>query len=140
MFQRLLAPFVLASVFFAGACTTPTQPGNALKPSAPAQKAAPGSADSKPVNPPLEYEVKIVSEPSGGIVVIDGVPQGKTPLRVTVAATSRGFCRDQISIKVRFVASDAQHVSHTVEEILTPLDKVPAVIHFTPTGAMRTAR
>lgn len=82
----------------------------------------------------------IESEPKGGIVVVNGVPVGRTPQRVVLSGTARGFLRDAVSIKVRFVAADTDHVSQTIEEQLTPLDKIPASIHFTPTGTSRVAR
>ena len=76
----------------------------------------------------------------GGIVVVDGVPVGRAPQHVVVPGTARGFFRDQVSIKVRFVAADSDHTSQTIEEELTPLDKIPASIRFTAAGAMRVAR
>ena len=87
-----------------------------------------------------EYAVWIDSEPEGGIVVVDGKPVGRTPQRVVLNGTARGFCHEDISIKVRFVAADSDHTSQTVEEILTPLDKIPARVRFTTQGAMRVAR
>jgi hypothetical protein len=84
--------------------------------------------------------VVIESEPTGGIVVVNGVPLGRTPQRVVMSGTSRGFSRDAVSIKVRFVAADTNHTSQTIEEQLTPLDKIPASVRFTPTGVTRVAR
>jgi len=80
------------------------------------------------------------SDPVGGIVVVNGVPVGRTPQRVVLNGTARGFCRDDVSIKVRFVATDTDHTSQTVEQLLTPLDKIPATVHFTSAGASRVAR
>jgi len=82
----------------------------------------------------------IDSEPAGGIVVVNGVPIGRTPQRVVLPGTSHGFFQDAVSLKVRFVATDTDHTSQTIEELLTPLDKIPAGIHFTTTGATRVAR
>ena len=82
----------------------------------------------------------VESEPVGAIVVIDGVPVGRTPRRVVLVGTSHGFCRDQVSIKVRFVAADSDHTSQTIEELLTPLDKVPACVRFTSSGATRVVK
>ena len=89
---------------------------------------------------PGEFAVLVESEPAGGIVVLNGVPLGRTPQRIVLTGTSRGFIRDAVSIKVRFVAADTDHTSQTVEEQLTPLDKIPARLHFTPTGSNRVAR
>lgn len=82
----------------------------------------------------------IESDPAGGIVVVGGVPLGRAPQRVVLPGTARGFFRDQVSIKVRFVATDTEHTSQTIEEVLTPLDKIPARVRFTVTGAIRVAR
>ena len=87
-----------------------------------------------------EFAVWIDSEPAGGIVVVDGKPVGRTPQRVVLSGTSRAFVRGQVSIKVRFVATDSDHTSQTVEEVLTPLDKIPARVRFTTQGVMRVAR
>lgn len=87
-----------------------------------------------------EYAVWIDSEPEGGIVVIDGTPVGRTPQRIVLNGTARGFCHDNVSIKVRFVATDSDHTSQTVEELFTPLDKIPARVRFTTQGATRVAR
>ena len=72
--------------------------------------------------------------------MVNGVPVGRTPQRVVLSGTARGFSRDAVSIKVRFVATDTNHTSQTIEEQVTLLDKIPASIHFTPVGATRVAR
>lgn len=87
-----------------------------------------------------EFAVWVDSDPEGGIVVVDGKPLGRTPQRIVLTGTARGFCHEDISIKVRFVASDSDHTSQTVEEILTPLDKIPARVRFTTQGTTRVAR
>jgi hypothetical protein len=92
------------------------------------------------VLPPGEYTVLVESVPDGGIVVVNGIPVGKAPQRVLLPGTQRGFFRDQVSLKVRFIAADAAHPSQTVEELLTPLDRIPAGVKFTPTGATRQSR
>jgi hypothetical protein len=89
---------------------------------------------------PGDYAVVIESEPTGGIVVVNGVPVGRAPQRVVLTGTTLGFSRDAVSIKVRFVAADTDHTSQTVEEQLTPLDKIPAIIRFTLAGPSRVAR
>lgn len=100
------------------------------------------------VTPPSEtatlpsghYAIMVESQPSGATVVIDGIPVGRSPRRVVVPGTSMGFFRDAISIKVRFLATDAQSMSQTVEEQLTPRDRIPAALMFTPGGARRQLR
>jgi hypothetical protein len=71
---------------------------------------------------------------------MNGRPFGKTPCRVAIAVNTRGFLREPVSIKVRFIATDGEHDSRTVEETLTPLDKLPAELRFSFTGAQRVAR
>jgi len=124
------------------ACSTAPQKDSPLRIPAPAQKSAPAPSSTEPVAKlaPGEFAVLVESEPAGGIVVLNGVPLGRTPQRIVLTGTSRGFIRDAVSIKVRFVAADTDHTSQTVEEQLTPLDKIPARLHFTPTGSNRVAR
>ena len=90
--------------------------------------------------PPDEYSVLVESVPEGGIVVVNGIPVGKAPRRILLPGTSRGFFRDQNSLKVRFIGVDSAHPSQTVEELLTPLDRIPAAVRFTPSGATRLPR
>ncbi|HUL51848.1 MAG TPA: PEGA domain-containing protein [Opitutaceae bacterium] len=80
------------------------------------------------------------SVPPGAIIVVDGRPVGKAPVRLTVPETAQGFFRDYMEIRARFVAADPSGDSHTVMEEVTPREKVPAVLRFTPDGAQRTAR
>jgi hypothetical protein len=89
---------------------------------------------------PGEYKLTVESEPPGATVVMNGKPCGKTPCVVIVQANARGFLREQISIKVRFIAANEAEESQTVEEVLTTLDKVPAEIRFTSAGATRVVR
>lgn len=132
--------FIFPALLLA-ACSTAPHGGERLKaPAPPAQKSTTAPSESAPKLPAGEYSVLIESEPTGGIVVVAGVPIGRTPQRVILPGTPRGFFRDQVSIKVRFVATDTDHTSQTVEEVLTPLDKIPASVRFTITGATRVAR
>ena len=93
-----------------------------------------------PVLQPGEYALTVESEPPGMTVVVNGKPCGKTPCTVVVQANGRGFLREQVSIKVRFVAADESEESQTVEEVLTTLDKVPSGVRFTQAGALRVVR
>jgi hypothetical protein len=111
-----------------------------LRAPAPAQKSAPHSAESEPKLKAGEYAVWVDSDPDGGIVVVNGVPVGRAPQRVILQGSSRGFFRADVSIKMRFVATDTNHTSQTIEEQLSPLDRIPARIHFTPVGATRVLR
>lgn len=98
------------------------------------------AAPATPVLKPGEYALMVESEPSGATVVVNGKPCGKTPCRVVVQANGRGFLREQVSIKVRFIAADESQSSQTVEDVLTTFDKVPTGIRFTTAGATRVVR
>ena len=87
-----------------------------------------------------EVALMVESEPSGATVVVNGKPCGKTPCRVVVRANRRGFLREQVSIKVRFIATTSAQSSRTVEDVLTTLDKVPAAIRFTVEGPTRVVK
>ena len=121
--------------------------------SAPKTKVAPGVGTSYPKAgagspasgsegrlPDGEYTVVIESHPSGATVVVNGIPVGKAPQRIVLPGTNRGFFRESVSLKVRFIAADANQSSKTVEELLTPLERIPAVMRFTVNGATRIAR
>lgn len=82
----------------------------------------------------------VESVPKGATVVVNGIPVGKAPQRVVLPGTQRGFFRDQVSLKVRFIAADTEQTSKTVEELLTPLDKIPAIVRFTTSGSTRVPR
>jgi hypothetical protein len=143
MLLRTLRIFVFSSALLLSACSNAPHGGQPLR--APQPTSQPEKAVLQPqvMAPALkagELEVLIESEPEGGIVVVDGKPVGRTPQRIVLHGTARGFCHNDISIKVRFVAADSDHTSQTVEEVLTPLDKIPARVRFTTQGATRVAR
>ncbi len=147
IFALFAALFILG---FSG-CATTSAPSAApkakeTKPAAGvgANNGKPGSgAPMLPVEAPLaegEYRLAIESTPSDAMVVVNGIPVGKTPRTIELSGTPRGFFHDQVSVKVRFLATDATHPSQTVEELLTPLDRIPATVKFTPAGTTRVAR
>ena len=130
---------------FAGCTANPHATGPAKSvPSMPTSSQTPQPAPTvstvKTPFPAGEYAVLVESAPDGAIVVVNGIPVGKAPQRILLPGTPRGFFRDQVSLKVRFIAMDAAHASQTVEELLTPLDKIPAGVKFTPAGATRVGR
>jgi len=131
---------LFGTALLAVGCATMRQRETPLKaPVPPAQQATVSAAAmTRPTS--TQLEVLVESEPVGGIVVLNGVPIGHAPQRVKVTGTSHGFCREEISLKVRFLAADTDHVSQTIEAVFTPLDKIPASVHFTPTGAVRVGR
>jgi hypothetical protein len=79
----------------------------------------------------------IESTPTGATVVVDGLPVGRTPYRLAVEETSRGFFRAEVTVRVRFVATSAGESSATVAETFDPTDRVPRRVIFTPEGARR---
>jgi PEGA domain len=81
--------------------------------------------------------VWVESEPAGAMVVVDGVPAGRTPRRVELDVTLQGFARRTNTIRVRFVAESARETSVTTELVLTPRDRVPALLHFTRERVVR---
>ncbi len=99
-----------------------------------------GTSTENVVLKPGEYLLVVKSDPPGAVAVLNGLPCGKTPCHVIVLADRRGFLREQVSIKVRFIAKDESGASRTVEEVLTTLDKVPAEMRFTADGATRIVR
>ncbi|MFT3869929.1 MAG: PEGA domain-containing protein [Nibricoccus sp.] len=143
MLPSPLRIFVFSSVLLLAACSTAPKKGQPLPtphPSSQPEKNVLYSPEKTPALKAGEYAIWVESDPKGGIVVIDGTPVGRTPQQIVVNGTARGFFHDNVSIKVRFVATDSDHTSQTVEEVLTPLDKIPARVRFTAQGAMRVAR
>jgi hypothetical protein len=81
--------------------------------------------------------MSIDSDPSGAIIVVNGIPVGKAPLQLKVKTALQGFFRDYITVKARFLATSADETSITVEDDCTPRDKIPDKIIFTPQGSRR---
>ena len=132
---------VLGLLVFAG-CAILRKPPAAAPPALPVVKlpVTPPITPSGKTSPVLEQMMLVESVPPGAIIVVDGRPVGKSPLRLAVPATAQGFFLNDVEIRARFVATDATEVSHTAMEEFTPRDKVPAALHFTPEGAQRTAQ
>lgn len=81
--------------------------------------------------------VWVESEPAGAVVVVDGVPVGRAPRRIELDVTPQGFARQASTIRVRFVAESVRETSVTTELVLTPRDRVPAVLQFTRERVVR---
>jgi hypothetical protein len=90
-----------------------------------------------PALPKDEFIMAIDSEPSGAIIVVNGIPIGKAPLQLKVKTTLQGFFRDYLTVKARFLATSSEETSITVEDDCTPRDKIPGKITFTPQGPRR---
>lgn len=142
MLRRCSLLSLFCVLLLAAACTTARRSDTPLRAPAPVKSAPPPvpAVETALKLGAGEFAVLVDSDPVGGIVVLNGVPVGRTPRRLVLKGTVRGFCREDVSIKVRFVAADTDHTSQTVEELLTPLDRIPANVHFTRSGASRVAR
>jgi hypothetical protein len=157
----------MAVLLLATACSTPRRenpPASAPAPAAPATSVPapprvpplPGpearpppsvitpapATPAPPVAPvPLtELAIQVESIPAGATIVVDGKPVGKTPLQLSIGATTLGFFRDYVEIRARFVATDSSEISKTAMVEFSPREKVPARLEFTPDGAQRTVR
>jgi hypothetical protein len=109
----------------------------APKPAAAPSAASPPAAVLTPVLPKDEFAMAIDSEPSGATIVVNGIPIGKAPLQLKVKTTLQGFFRDYLTVKARFLATNSDETSITVEDDCTPREKIPGKIMFTPQGAQR---
>lgn len=111
---------------------------------APAADSAAAPAARSPVpavsSSSAETAIDITSAPAGATILVNDRPSGKAPLRLAVKTTPQGFCADYLTIKARFIASDASEVSQTTEADLTPRDKAPRELVFTPQGVQRHLR
>jgi hypothetical protein len=137
LLQLTIVTFILG--LFSG-CSTGPGPQRAPKSSYTKAGSGPGVPDTTSALPDGEYTVLVESTPAGAIVVVNGIPVGKAPQRVVLPGSARGFFREQVSIKVRFIASEPNQASQTVEELMTPLDRIPAILRFTTQGATRVSR
>jgi hypothetical protein len=106
-------------------------------PAAPTSVAPPPAVVSTPALPKDEFVMSIDSEPSGAVIVVNGIPIGKAPLQLKVKTTPQGFFRDYLTVKARFLATSSEETSITVEDDCTPREKIPGKIIFTPQGAHR---
>jgi hypothetical protein len=131
----------LGLLVFAG-CATLRKPPSSAPPALPVVRlpVTPPITPSGKTSPVPEQMMLIESVPPAAIIVVDGRPVGKAPLRLAVPATAQGFFLNDVEIRARFVAPDANEVSRTAVEEFTPREKVPAALHFTPEGAQRTVR
>jgi hypothetical protein len=126
--SRLL-PFVPGLLFFAGCLTQPVTPSRVVSPAS--------STLAIPAAVMDEASIEITSEPAGARIIVNNQLVGRAPLRVKLKITPQGFCSDYTAINARFVAEDATQISQTVGTEITPREKVPARIYFSPQGAKR---
>lgn len=88
----------------------------------------------------IRLTMLVESDPTGATIVVDGRPVGKAPLELCLQATARGFFREYVEIRARFIATNESEESQTAIEEFSPREKVPSVLHFTPAGSQRTIR
>jgi len=84
---------ILSVLLLFAACSTARQGAAPLRAPAPAQKSTPSPSESgaKLPAPADKYTVLVDSAPTGGIVVVNGVPVGRTPQSVSFLALRVGF-------------------------------------------------
>lgn len=95
---------------------------------------------AQPAAVPGEAVIEITSEPAMAFILVNDQLSGRAPVRLTVKVNAQGFCTDYLTIKARFVAPDSSQVSQTQEVQLTPREKAPAALAFTPQGVQRRLR
>jgi PEGA domain len=136
---RLLSP-VLGLLFMAGCQSKPAVHPPLAPVAIPAVVPPVAPTPALPPVPPGEAMIEITSEPAGARIIVNDLPVGRAPLRLTFQVTPQGFSVDYVTIKARFVAENVSQVSQTVETEFTPLEKVPAAILFSLQGAQRRMR
>lgn len=119
--------------------TMPTAPG---KPVRPVEK--PVAAPVVPVTPEApvrsKLSIRVESIPAGAMIVVDGKPVGRAPLDVSFEPGNNGFFKDPVTIRARFVATDAGGESFSVDERFGPLERIPLALVFSKDGAQRVIR
>lgn len=133
--SRPVAPVVVTE-----AAPAPLPSHAPASPAPAAQQTAPTPVRTEPRAAGLagDATLMVTSEPRGATVVVDGRPVGPAPISIRVPVTDRGYMSRPVSVKVRFLAANNGQESHTTELMLTPLDRVPTRLDFTPHGARRT--
>ncbi len=126
----------------------PAAPAPAPAPGAPPSPAAPATSPVAPGPSPVRtappvgradrQTMLVESVPAGAIIVVDGRPVGRAPVRLEVPITPQGFFRDDLEVRARFVARNETEVSRTATEEFNPRQRVPAVLRFTPDGVQRS--
>lgn len=82
--------------------------------------------------------VRIDSQPTGALILVDGRVVGHTPLFVTVPVSRHGFFPDTLTIRARFLAEDQSYGPVSVTAEFGVLDRVPSGVFFNPHGFIRS--
>lgn len=80
----------------------------------------------------------VESRPDGAIIVVNGRPVGRAPLRLELPATMLGFFQGYVEIRARFLGRAEGPDGRTTVVSFSPLERVPAKLRFTPKGSQRT--
>lgn len=80
----------------------------------------------------------VESRPDGAIIVVNGRPVGRAPLRLELPATTLGFFQGYIEIRARFLGKAEGPDGRTTVVSFSPLERVPSKLRFTPVGSHRT--
>ncbi|HUG10661.1 MAG TPA: PEGA domain-containing protein [Opitutaceae bacterium] len=164
------AVFVAAALLIHAGCTTAKSPAPEEEPVPELAPSPPPTAEPEPepqpivvkpepkpsvvsktppaIAPPVEpvpelpehLKIRIESNPVGAMIVVDGKPLGRTPVELEVDAANNGFFKAPMTIRARFVASDAASESVSVDERLGPLERVPQALVFSREGVQRVIR
>jgi len=135
-----------AGVLFAGCATAPSGKGAAPVPGSPSparREVGASAGKSAPASSLLRADqlaVRIESIPVGALIVVGEQVLGRAPVTAVVSATPQGFFAGTVTVRARFLATDAQHESVSVQQEFTHLDRIPASVVFGPDGARRIAR
>ena len=77
--------------------TKPPEPRPKPPPAPPSVAPSPAVV-STPAPPKGEFVLSIDSEPSGAVIVVNGIPVGKAPLQLKVKTTPQGFFRNYMTV------------------------------------------
>lgn len=130
---RISTPLLVLALL--SGCATEQRPAVPPLVHLPAAPAAAGSATSGTIT---DRTMLVESVPGGAIIVVDGRPVGKAPVRLSVPATSQGFFQGYVEVRARFIAAADGQDGHTTVVSFSPLEKVPVALRLTPTGSRRS--
>jgi hypothetical protein len=90
--------------------------------------------------PPERLKIRVETIPQGAMIVVDGRPMGRAPLDLEFDAASNGFFKVPVTIRARFVASDATSESFSIDGQFGPLERIPLGLVFSHEGVQRILR
>lgn len=97
------------------------------------------SGTEKPAGSQATTRIMLVeSRPDGAIIVVNGRPVGRAPLRLELPATTLGFFQGYVEIRARFLGEAEGPYGRTTVVSFSPLERVPSKLRFTPDSSHRT--